>query len=117
MATTLVIYALVAAIVGAYVTSRNVNEVFGHSALATVSFRSTLSAGRLMGLYLSIGALTILTVGLYLPFAHVRLLRYRLQCLELITRDEFAGFVGTADKDESAVGEEMTDFFDLDFGL
>lgn len=60
--------------------------------------------------------LLILTLGLYWPWAKVREANYRLRHLAYAAPD-LDGFVGRATPDNSAVGDEITDVFDLDFSL
>jgi uncharacterized membrane protein YjgN (DUF898 family) len=69
-------------------------------------------------LVLKCALLTVLTLGLYWPFAAIRLARYRIQCLELRTTlppDQVVGDVRP--RAPGATGDGAADFFGLDVGL
>jgi uncharacterized membrane protein YjgN (DUF898 family) len=60
----------------------------------------------------------VFTLGLYTPWAQLRLARYRLECLELEVRGSLDDFVAATNAPvPAAMGEELTSFFDLDFGF
>ncbi|MCC5807943.1 MAG: DUF898 domain-containing protein [Opitutales bacterium] len=61
--------------------------------------------------------LTILTLGIYLPWAKVRLHRYRLECLEVINAPNLESITGAGREEVAAVGESAADWLDIDFGL
>ncbi|OQX06177.1 MAG: hypothetical protein BWK76_26555 [Desulfobulbaceae bacterium A2] len=88
----------------------NATSLQGHRFISSQSFASywRVAAGNLV--------LLIFTLGLYWPWAKVREADYRLRHLAFAAPD-LEGFVGLATPDNSAVGEEITDVFDLDFSL
>jgi uncharacterized membrane protein YjgN (DUF898 family) len=47
----------------------------------------------------------------------VRTLRYKLEHLTLVASSDLDSFIAKEQKEVSAVGEEMSDFLDFDFGL
>jgi uncharacterized membrane protein YjgN (DUF898 family) len=101
-----------------YTQSRNLNEVFGKTELGPHRFVSSLSATSLAGIYLKNLFLIVVTLGLYTPWAQIRLARYRLESIELEAHgslDEFAA--AAAAPVPAAAGEEIGSFFDLDFGF
>lgn len=111
-------YLLLFSILRAYTQSRYLNEVLGTTQLGSVRLKCRISATQLLGLYVSNGLGIIFTLGLYTPWAEIRVARYRMQCLQF----EFAGspeqFVAAAEAPGvGAAGEEISEFFDLDFGL
>ena len=113
-----VAYAVLASAIHAYTQSRNLNEVFNKTELGPHRFVSSLEATPLTGIYLGNLVLIVLTLGLYTPWAEIRLARYRLECLELEaygSLDEFAAAGSAAVP--AAAGEEIGSFFDLDFGF
>ena len=59
----------------------------------------------------------VLTLGLFWPWARVRLLRYKLEHLSLLTSGDLDHFVAEEGKQISALGDEAGDFFDFDLGL
>jgi len=113
-----VLYAVWLSALHGYTQSRNLNEVFGKTGLGPHRFVSSLSASALTRIYLRNLFLIVVTLGLYTPWAQIRLARYRLECIELEAHgslDEFAA--ATAAPVPAAAGEEIGSFFDLDFGF
>ena len=85
--------------------------------LAAHGFLCEVSWSRLFGIQWTNFVATVATLGLFRPFAQVRLARYYATAFVLMP----AGTLDTllaADSDEvSAVGEEAAGFFDLDIGF
>ncbi|HXC55922.1 MAG TPA: YjgN family protein [Rhizomicrobium sp.] len=61
--------------------------------------------------------LTLLTLGLFYPFARVRLARYRMGRYALIATGDLDDFTSEALETQSAIGQEIAGFFDFGFGL
>ena len=59
----------------------------------------------------------ICTLGLFLPFAQVRMMRYRIESLTLIPAGSLDEFVASTSADVNAAGEGVSDFMDFDFSL
>lgn len=60
---------------------------------------------------------TVLTLGLMWPWAAVRLYRYVADSFEVTVNDDPAMLENLAQDDQSALGEELADVFDLDISL
>ncbi|MCF8062858.1 MAG: DUF898 domain-containing protein [Deltaproteobacteria bacterium] len=60
---------------------------------------------------------TVLTLGLFHPWALIRTLRYKVRHLTLIAAGSLDGFIAAEQKQVSAIGEEAGDFLDIDVGL
>jgi uncharacterized membrane protein YjgN (DUF898 family) len=61
--------------------------------------------------------MTIITLGLFRPFAAIRTARYRVACVTLIPSESLEGFVGRRIEEVAAVGEEVGEFLDIDIAL
>jgi uncharacterized membrane protein YjgN (DUF898 family) len=61
--------------------------------------------------------LTLLTLGLFYPWAKVRLTRYEVRKLALQVDGDIDTYASEAFGTQSAVGEEIGSFFSFDFGL
>ncbi len=61
--------------------------------------------------------LTLLTLGLYYPFARVRLARYRMSRYALAANGDLDDFTSEALEQQSAIGQEIAGIFDFGFGL
>ena len=59
----------------------------------------------------------ICTLGLFFPFAHIRMLKVRLGAMTLIPAGPLDTFISAAQSEVGAVGVGATDFFDFDIGL
>jgi uncharacterized membrane protein YjgN (DUF898 family) len=59
----------------------------------------------------------VLTLGLFMPWAAVRLARYRAEQLVLLPASSLDEFVASSDQEVGAVGEEALEMFDFDIGL
>lgn len=111
-------YVAVFPLLAGYTTSRNLNEVFRTTTLGPHRFRSELGARRLAWLYFSNVALIIVTLGLYTPWAQIRMARYRVETLTLVASGSLDEIVAAGGRGAtSATGEEISDLFDVDFGL
>ncbi len=58
-----------------------------------------------------------LTLGLYIPWAKVRLAKYRASRLQLNAQQDLESFIAHEEASTNALGEEMGEVFDLDVGL
>lgn len=59
----------------------------------------------------------VFTLGLFIPFATVRMLRYKLESMSLTAQGDLAEFVAGQAQATSAVGEETAEMFDVDISL
>lgn len=100
----------------AIIKTHTINLFYNHLHLEDVRFHSTQRVRDVVWIYVTNLLLIMLTLGLYIPFASVRLARYRSLHLEIIAvnLDEFAvqSFATT-----TAVGSEISDLFDMDIGV
>ncbi len=78
---------------------------------------SRASAWRVAWIVLTNTALTLITLGLYYPFARIRLARYRMGKYALIASGDIDDFTSEALEQQSAIGQEIAGFFDFGFGL
>ena len=84
---------------------------------STVYFSSTLSATRMIWIYLSNAIAIVFSLGLLIPWASVRTVRYRLSNFSVSSSEELDTFIASEQEEVEAVGEEIIDFFDFDLGL
>ncbi|WP_293776550.1 YjgN family protein [uncultured Oxalicibacterium sp.] len=59
----------------------------------------------------------ICTLGLFIPFAKIRMLRYRVESMTLLPDGNLDAFVADAQAQASATGEGMADLLDFDLSL
>jgi uncharacterized membrane protein YjgN (DUF898 family) len=112
-------FAVISAVSAAYVQANLANHVWNSIRLGRHSFESTQTFGELSWIVIGNTVLTMLTLGLYWPWAKVRLARYLAEHLVFHAADveSLNEFVGTRVADATASGEEITEAFDFDIAL
>ena len=111
-------YALGIAIFASYTRARMSNLIFNTARLEGVGrFNSTLRARRLASLYFSNLMAIVASCGLLIPWAVIRVARYRAESLSLVAQRPIdqvaAGAAGAA----GATGEELAEVFGFDLAL
>jgi len=99
-----------------YVNARLTNYLFNHLKLKEISFSSHISFWYLLWIYTSNLFLIILTMGLFIPWAKVRAVSYKLSCITLFS-DDLGEFINEEEQKASVLGEEFSDFLDIDIGF
>ncbi len=100
-----------------YLAARLQNLVWNHTRMGDHRFESTVSARRLYLINLTNLLGIVMTIGLFMPFASVRLARYRLESVTLLSAGPLDDFIAGPSQDASATGEETADLFDVDIAL
>ncbi|MGZ0078936.1 YjgN family protein [Methylomonas sp. YC3] len=100
-----------------YVAARLQNLVWNSTQLGPHGFQAQLQAREMLGIMFSNVLLTLLTLGLYKPFADIRLARYRIERVALLPRGNIDEFVAGLQTNTSAAGEELAEMFDFDIAL
>lgn len=111
-------YLVVLCVIGGYFVARLQNLTWNGTRSPGLAFRSALSAGALIQLWFKNWLLTLVTVGLYHPFAKVANARLRLESVTLLATvnvDELVAAQGA--NATTAMGDAAGDLFGLDFGL
>ena len=99
-----------------FVAARVANLVYNNTALADHRFRSDVRAHELGGIYLGNTVAILASLGLLIPWAMVRLARYRAAHLVFVARGDLDAFVAESRASEGAAGIELADAFDVDIG-
>lgn len=100
-----------------YVQTAQTNLAWSSTQLGRSTFSSELATGRMAWLYLSNVLAIAGSLGLLVPWALMRVTRYRLGQLSFLPSDGLDTFLAGVDKPVSAVGEEVGDIFGVDVGL
>jgi uncharacterized membrane protein YjgN (DUF898 family) len=103
--------------VGPFIWSRYLNLLWNNLSIGSLSFSSTVRARGLLWIMLTNFLGMIFTLGLFWPWAVVRLMRYRVESLALENAEALDGFVGQAAQESAAAGDEAAEWLDLDLGL
>jgi uncharacterized membrane protein YjgN (DUF898 family) len=111
-------YMAVALFLVTFTGTRIFNLALNNTELAgRYRFDATLSAQTMIGLVLGNMFLTLVTLGLYYPWARVRTMTYVASQLAIIGATDAAEFTSELVAGQGAVGEEIASFFDVDIGL
>lgn len=100
----------------AYVQTRLTNTLYSSIKIGSATFESNLVYRRMIWLYLSNTLAIVCSLGLAIPWAKVRVTRYRAQCMWLLAED--LSFIQADSKtDIDAKADAFSDIFNLDIGL
>jgi len=100
-----------------FVWSRFLNLVWGNMSIGALRFSSTVRARGMLWIMLTNFLGMVCTLGLFWPWAVVRMMRYRIENLALENAEALDGFVGQAAQESAAAGDEAAEWLDLDLGL
>jgi len=100
----------------AFVNTRLTNYLFNNLELKGIHFSSHISFFKLLWIYTSNLLLILSTAGLFIPWAKVRAVSYKLSCMSMFS-DELDGFIADETAKASVLGEEFSDFLDIDIGF
>ena len=101
-----------------FVSTMVFNLVVTRTALAErFQFESTMSPLYMTWLMFSNLLLTLVTLGLFYPWAKVSVARYHAERLAVTGPEDMDGFMSDLVARQGAIGEEIASFFDIDIGL
>lgn len=94
------------------------NYVWNRTRLEELSFSSAMRFRPYLAIVARNWLFTLLTLGLYWPWAKIALVRYRAACTGLTVAAAGLGqFVAVASEHAGAFGDEATDLFDVDIAF
>ncbi|RNC71824.1 MAG: DUF898 family protein [Desulfuromonadales bacterium] len=100
-----------------YVQTALANLTWNSTGIGGSRFRSALRVRDMAWLYLSSAVAIFLSLGLLIPWASVRLARYRFETLTVEAVGDLEGFRAASQLDIDATGEEIGDIFGIDVAL
>jgi uncharacterized membrane protein YjgN (DUF898 family) len=102
----------------AYIRTRVLNLAVSHTTLdGRHALKSVLSAWRMIWIGISNFVLVLVTIGLFYPWARVRVARYMAEHMSLLSASDLDEFTSETFETQGAIGEEIAGFFDYDIGL
>lgn len=113
----IVVYALGMAVFWSLITAQIRNLVWRHTSLGPHRFISTLEVHRLFAIVVTNVLGVVFTLGLFRPYAEVRLAKYVIGELSLVSSGRLDEFVAGAQPETTALGEEAAELLDVDFGI
>lgn len=110
-------FGLAALVAGAWYRAQFVNASIGGTTAGPHQLAARLRTGPLLGIMVTNLLAMVMTLGLFYPWAKVRLLRYQLDNTRVLVAGDLSQILADARTGANAVGEEAGDFFDIDFGI
>jgi len=120
MRTFLIVYLafiLVAVIVGPLFHALITNLIWNNTRLGEHRIECRISPWKLAWIGVSNLVLVVVTLGMFIPWAMVRLTRYQVECMRLLPASDLQEFVDSEPESVGAAGEEAASLFDFDIGL
>lgn len=93
------------------------NIIWSNTRLGPHRFKSRMKWSRMIWISLSNLVLVSVTLGLYLPFATIRTMRYRIESMTLLPASDLNEFIAGAEPAGSVTGEGIADLLDFDLSL
>jgi uncharacterized membrane protein YjgN (DUF898 family) len=100
-----------------YLRTRYTNLMWRFSSLGPHRFESTLRARDVIWIYFSNGLAIVFSLGLAVPWAMVRLAKYRAAHFAVWVQGDLDGFTAEAERAEDATSAELIDALDLDVDI
>lgn len=104
-------------VVGSLFAAYLQNLVWGSTSFGAHNFFSDLSARKLLWVHVTNFLGILLTLGLYKPFAAVRLARLRIESMGVMVSGDLSGFIADQQQNSNAAGEEAAEMFDVDISF
>jgi len=112
----LILYACFVALAPVF-TAMIENLVWNHTRLDAHRFVCRLAWTRMAWIGITNLFGIIVTLGMFIPFAKVRMLKYRVESMALLPDGDLDSFLADAQASASATGEGMADLLDFDLSL
>jgi uncharacterized membrane protein YjgN (DUF898 family) len=93
------------------------NLIWNNTRLGDHRIECRLSPRKLTWLYVSNFVLVVVTLGLFIPWAAVRLAKYQSESIQLLPASDLQEFVASEPENVGAFGEEAAAVFDFDIAL
>ncbi len=102
----------------AFIKARTVNLMYsGILVPEWYTFDTSITTWDVFKLYIINGILILLTLGLYIPFAKIKMAQYRVDHLQLRSTQSLDQFEFSQDPAVNAIGQEVGDIFDFGVSL
>lgn len=101
----------------AFTATKISNLVYNSSKINGKSFKSSLRVMDMFWLYVTNTLAAVVTLGLMIPWAQVRLARYRAKKLQLLGGADMDAIVAGQKEKIGSAAEEIGEMFDIDVGL
>lgn len=110
-------YLLLLVLIGPWFAARSQNLVWNHTKLGDHQFVSRVQARKLLWIFLTNLLGTIFTLGLFKPFADIRMVRYRIESMGVVPHGDIEQILAVPEGEVTATGEGAADMFDIDISF
>lgn len=93
------------------------NLIWNNTRLANHTFISEMKWSRTAFIAVTNIIGIVVTLGLFIPFAQIRSMKYRIESMSLLPHDSLDNFIADAKASVSSTGEGMADLLDFDLSL
>jgi uncharacterized membrane protein YjgN (DUF898 family) len=93
------------------------NMIWNNTQLGQHRFEYDMKWGRVAFIAVTNIIGVVCTLGLFMPFAHIRMMKYRVESMMLLPEGSLDEFVAATQTEASATGEGMADLLDFDLSL
>ncbi len=100
-----------------YIQTRTANLVYNNTYLDSHEFESTLRVRDMFMLHFVNIIASLISLGLLIPWAKIRLAKYRAEHVTFIAKGDINNFIANESKQVKATGGEFADAFDVDLGF
>jgi uncharacterized membrane protein YjgN (DUF898 family) len=105
-------------LLGVYIQVKLLNLLYNNLNLSSdITFTANYTFGKMLWLHISNLLGIIFTLGLFYPWAKVRMAKYKAEQLSLTTQTDLNSFTGLATSNKSATGDEIGEIFAIDLGF
>jgi len=101
----------------AYFQTKRTNLIFGNLEVQGHKVKADLKTGYMMYLYLTNTLAIMLTIGLLMPWAKIRTVKYKASVMSIDIAGDLNQFITSQAEQQSALGEEIGEMFDMDLGF
>ncbi|NVK39637.1 MAG: DUF898 family protein [Oceanospirillaceae bacterium] len=100
-----------------FVRTQMTNLTLNHSRLDEHRFESRMKTGAMCRLLITNTLGILLSLGLLIPWAQVRMARYRADCTDVLLNGEPDRYIQVREAEQGAFGEELGEALDIEVGL
>jgi len=112
-----ILFILLSILLQQFVFVRTTNYTMTNTTLGSCRLHSDMRARDMIWITVSNVFLCIITLGFYIPWAVVRLRKYRIEHMKLFTYGELQDFVASKEAEQDATGDAAADFLDFELGF
>ena len=93
------------------------NLIWSKTTLGDAHFISSMKWSRLVFITMTNLICIVFTLGIFIPFAKIRTLRYRIESLNVTNAGDLEQFIAAPQSELTATGEGAADLFGFDISL